>query len=209
MVKDYWLALIGPVALSLSLSACSVNVLPVNAARLASAQRANEPIVRGAKNPASSPHAWQFNLPTGYLFDPTQLVFIQGGVRTQSTSAARPAAGEAYLQTRAGLPYVALDGFSVLASPDEASSRFKFQLSNGGGRWFYHDGKTWVPGEAKAGFANSADELNRRVPDFAVTAGQGELYVRVFFPITDPTAAPVVLKQVTVTTIAPRVDGWE
>jgi hypothetical protein len=192
-------------------TACSVDVLPVHYSQVNSARKASQPVKTGPAAPGYFKRIWQFAQPRGYQFDPTKIELKDGlarliPVKTATGLRLSTEKERAVLETSAGVPYAALDGFQETVGPG-SRGQVRYQLSSDGATWRFHDGKAWVAAGPGGDQANSAAQIAAHIAEFHRQVGPGSLYVRAF--LISPTGTePVELKSFTVTGVAPSLDGW-
>jgi hypothetical protein len=203
MSQPLIVTIIAGVALSFTVSACSIDVIPIHYSRLNSAKRAAEPLKRGPDAPGFFTKIWSFSgSSSGYLFDPSKIEIRDGVARVK-----KPSRERAVIETSRGMPYAALDSFSETAGPSSKGT-IRYQLSNDGSRWFYFDGTRWQTGAGNGEQANTASEIQAHISTFHTEAGTGNITVKAF--LVSPSGIEAVeLKSIQITGIAPATDGWD
>jgi hypothetical protein len=194
-------------AIGVSLSACTVDVVPVHSSRVNSAKFAEEPLLRGPNAPRAFKHEWTFEKPEGYLYDPSDLAFENGFVRFRpklGLASGRERVAQLVFQT--GPWFEALDSFKETTGAHH-KGLVRYQLSHDQATWYFHDGKKWVPAGPAYAQANSAEQVSAQLGKFHSDAGEGRLVLKVF--LVSPTGAEAIdLKSIEAQGIAPRTDGW-
>ncbi len=201
-------AMLAPALLS---TGCSLDVLPIHSVRLNSARLAMQPLQRGPAAAGAFKKSWNFNQPGGFRYDPTKIEIRQGAARLKPTPS--PGRELAFsrdwmvLETSSGRPYEAIDGFKEVLGPSHKGT-VKYQLSNDGTKWFFHDGTAWTLAIQNPEKANSALDLNIHITNFHSEVGPGMLYVKAF--LMSPSGSETLeLKGIEVSGIAPMRDAGE
>lgn len=200
--------LVAPLGFSLALfsSSCSVDIVPVHNSRVNAAKFAEQPLLRGPQAPGAFRHAWKFEGPKGYLFDPTEVEISEGFARLKG-SAAAVGKKDAVLVTRHGIHYAALDSLEETSGPRN-QGQIRYQFSPDSSTWYFHDGKAWVKAGPTSHFTNSAAEARSRLNVFHNEVGTGQLFLKIF--LVSPSGKELVeLKEVTLHGVATPTDGWD
>lgn len=201
-------AMLAPTLLT---SGCSLDVLPIHSVRLNSARLAMRPLQRGPAAAGAFKKSWNFSQSGGFRYDPSKIEITQGAARLKS--APSPGRELAFsrdwmvMETSSGRPYEAIDGFQEILGPSHKGT-VKYQISNDGTKWFYHDGTAWTLAIQNPEKANTAQDLNARVTNFHSEVGPGILYVKAFL-MSPSGSEPVELKGIEVSGIAPMRDAGE
>ncbi len=191
-------------ALVLGAAACSLDIIPVHFSRINSAKRAEDPLLRGPEAPGAFKHAWIFKKDEGgLLFDPNELVLVDGALRF---SPKRQGEREAQLVTSAGPHFEALDSVKEITAP-ENRAQIRYQLSRDNATWYYRAQDSWKLAGPSSAQSNTAEDLKPYLGKFHSEVGTGTLYLRVFFRGALP-GVPLVLRSIEVTGVQAPVDGW-
>jgi hypothetical protein len=192
-------------ATALLLQGCSVDIIPVHSERVTSVKMAEEPMLRGPNAPGAFKYDYSFASPKGYLFDPTELEFVEGSLHFKDRPPTDPlpkGEHQALLLTSRGPSYVALDAFQEILGPNHRGT-LAYQLSKDNAAWYYHKDGAWIPAGPSKRQANSAAEVQAAIPKFHVEVGIGALFLKVF--VISPTGAePIDLKGIQVQGVSPR-----
>ncbi|RJQ55793.1 MAG: LamG domain-containing protein, partial [Nitrospiraceae bacterium] len=78
-----------------------------------------------------------------------------------------------------GQTYIRLDTFTETLGEGNAGD-IRYQISNNGGHWYYHDGIKWAPATAGFDHSNTASEVNVNMPVFRNYAVPGTFYFKAF-----------------------------
>ena len=196
----------------MSAAGCSLDVMPVHYSWVNSARNANKPIERGPNAPGAFKKTWNFTQVGGYLFDPSKIEIAEGVARLKESNEPKgpkysTAREKAVMEASRNASYVALDSFVEKTGPKH-QGEIRYQLSNDGSKWFYHDGKAWVSAFPVTHNSNTAQDVNSKITTFHTEAGAGNLHIRMFL-ISPKGAEPVELQEIEVGGIAPRTDGWD
>ena len=189
-------------------SACSLDIIPVHSVRLKSARLAMQPLQRGPASAGAFRKTWSFKQDGGFRYDPAKIEITQGAARLKPQQPGRQIAFSRdwmVMETSSGRPFEALDGFVETLGPRH-KGMVKYQLSNDGTKWFYHDGTAWTLAITNPEKANTAAELNTRVLGFHSEVGPGILYVKAYLMSPSGTE-PIELKSIEVSGVAPLRDA--
>jgi|GEM_PF-2153410 hypothetical protein len=102
--------------------------------------------------------------------------------------------GRPALITESGLAYTKLMGFSETVGEGSEGSAV-YQLSPDGTAWYYFDGSGWEEAATKYE-ANTAEEIDGNIGDYAQKIGPGTLYIKAF--LVSDGAQKVQLEAITV-----------
>ncbi len=187
--------------LLLSVSGCSLDVIPVHYSKINSAKEAKKPLERGENAPGAFTRTLGFSKNLGYAYDPAKVQLKDGAARLIGSKATK-----ATIETTTGIPFAAIDGFSEVTGPGHRG-QVKYQFSNDASAWFYHDGKKWSPAGPNTDTANTSREADQALKTFHTDVGAGDLYVKAIL-ISTSSAEPVELKEIKIQAVAPKMDGW-
>lgn len=99
------------------------------------------------------------------------------------------------IQNVTGTSFTEITAFNeTLGSGNQGLVRY--QISNDGASWFYHNGSRWMTATNGIGQSNTADEVNARIATFDNDVGTGTFHFKAFL-ISDG-AQQVVLDQITI-----------
>ena len=201
-MKSWTLVALAPLALT----ACSVDLVPVSPARVASAKNAGKPVDRSPAAAGRFEKTWSFDQQGGFRYDPTR-VEVSAGLARAKAAEGKFSSDKSVLETSSGRPFEVLIGFTEETGPGN-QGKVRYQLSTDGSKWFWYDGKKWTAAAQGPTQANTAEEVNRTIGVFHEDAGHGRLLVKAY--LVSPTGKePVELKSFTVIGVAPKTDGWD
>lgn len=189
--------------LLLTLSACSIDVMPVHESRVKSAHLAERPLERGRDAPGAFHFVWRFEKPDGYTFDPSRIEFKGGAAHLKNP----PLRLKSVIETSSGIRFSALDEFVETPGAGHAG-KIRYQLSTNATAWFYFNGNVWTPGGPSSDQASTIEELNAGAHRFHAEVGFGSLYVRIFLAPKIGTEAASI-RQLEAYGVNTARDGWD